>query len=72
MDTFLNLSELATALGIDERIGEAEGKVQKQRRLQSRGNDGTPIDDPVEGIELAGVAESVQNKGCKAEDVEVS
>ena len=48
--------------------GEADGEVQEERRLERGGDDVAPVDDPVEGVELAGVLEGVEDEGDQAED----
>ena len=51
--------------------GEGDGEVEEQRGLKRGGDDVGPVDDPVEGVELAGVLEGVEDEGDEAEDVEV-
>ena len=52
-------------------LGEAEGKMQKERRLQGIQPARSPEDDPVERIERAGVLERIEGEGDQAEEVEV-
>jgi hypothetical protein len=58
--------EAATTLRKDER------EVHKQRRLQIRCSDAAPVDDPIEGIQLAAVVKTIQDEGNEAEDVKVN
>ena len=50
---------------------EAGREVEKERRLKRPGGDVSPVDDLVEGVQLARVLEGVENKRGEAEDVEV-
>ncbi len=51
--------------------GEIDGEVQDQGGLKGRGEDVAPVDHPVEGIELAGVVEGVEDERDQTEDEEM-
>ena len=50
---------------------ESQGKMEEECWLESLGEDVAPIDRPIQAVELAGVAEGIEGKRDKAEDVEV-
>ncbi len=61
----------ATAEFLQAFLGEAESKVQKERRLQGFSQNVGPENDPVERVERAGVLERIEGEGDQAEEVEV-
>ncbi len=54
-----------------EVVGEADRKVQEERRLDGLRGHVAPVDDPVEGAGFAGRAEAVEDEGSQAEDVKM-
>ena len=64
-------ADRALALIGREVVGEADRKVQKERRLERRCGHVAPVNDPVEGVEFAGVTEGVQDERNQAEDVKM-
>ena len=52
-------------------VAETDCEVQKERRLESRGDEISPVDGLVKAIEHTGVFEGVENERDKAENVEM-